>query len=171
MSKHNLHLANTLDLDWICEQINACRLILATHQSDQWQGREPSFETLQADVNFQQYYLYAVDQLRVGGAAILPLEPAYDHLTSGKWLNDDPYWVIHRLFIRPDLHAKGHGLELLNAIEALAFTRGINNLRIDTHQRNMPMRKLLIKAGYHCIGEVNLPHAGARLVYHKVIGK
>jgi GNAT superfamily N-acetyltransferase len=170
MSKLNLQIATELDLPWILKQIDRCRGLMVHHQSGQWQGREPSLETLRHDILEKRYFLAYVGDERIGGTAILNHDLAYNQLLSGQWLNNQPYWVLHRFFINPDVHNQGFGMALLIAIEEKAKLDQIYNIRLDTHERNLPMTKLLIKAGYAWCGQVDLPHAGLRMVYHKVIG-
>jgi RimJ/RimL family protein N-acetyltransferase len=171
MSKYSLSKATLHDLPWIMDQIGACRVILSFHQSGQWQGSEPSLLTLQSDIQVGQYYVFKVANQFVGGTSIMHQEPAYEKLIRGAWLNQHPYLVLHRFFVAPVFHGKGYGLLLLNAVEALGKKSGIFNFRLDTHEYNIPMKKLLLKAGYTMCGEVDLPQAGRRIVYHKVIGE
>jgi RimJ/RimL family protein N-acetyltransferase len=171
MSKIFLKKATQKELGWIVDAIDRCRPVMASHQSGQWQGNEPSKTTILQDILNGTYYLLSIDEVTVGGCASLNNEPAYNHLISGSWLNQNPYRVLHRFFIDPSHHQKGYGAMLLRATEQWVLAQGIHNIRLDTHARNEPMKKLLLKAGYPCCGEVNLPQAGLRLVYHKVIGE
>lgn len=170
MSKYKLNIATVKNITWIMQAIDLCRPILAGQQSDQWQGKEPSLKTIQNDVKHKQFYLLEDGNQVIGGAALLSKDEAYDHLISGSWINQDPYIVIHRFFLHPTFHGQKLGKVLLTCIEDLVWARGIQNIRLDTHERNIPMRGLLKSLKYVEVGRVNLPQAGERLVYHKVRG-
>ena len=172
LSKYLLTMAYPSDLDWIMASIEGCRLQLASHQSGQWQSGEPSYKTIQEDIQNHRYYLFKVDGQLVGGTAVLTHEPAYDQLRQGAWLNQNRYVVLHRFFIAPPAQGNHYGFRLLQEIETLARKSPfqVTDIRLDTHALNEPMRRLLAKMSYQLCGEVDLPGAGLRLVYHKIIG-
>jgi GNAT superfamily N-acetyltransferase len=169
-SKYSIRLGTTQDTPWIMEAIELCRPILAAHQSGQWQGTEPSQKTIENDILHRQFYLLTFNDRLIGGAALLPRDNAYDHLLSGAWLNQDPYIVIHRFFIHPTFHGQKLSKVFLTLIEEWVWRKGINNIRLDTHERNIPMKGLLRSMSYLQVGRVNLPQAGERMVYHKERG-
>jgi GNAT superfamily N-acetyltransferase len=98
-------------------------------------------------------------------------EPGYDQLLTGQWLNQDPYMVIHRLFIAPSFQGRHLSKKLLDYLEQQAQRHHIRNIRIDTHALNQPMCGLLNRQQYIAVGKAWLPQAGERLVYHKVLGE
>jgi GNAT superfamily N-acetyltransferase len=159
------------DSPWVVESIDACRPIMAAYDSDQWQGKEPSMKTIQKDIESKQSYLLMDEKVRLGGVTIMDHDDAYDRLIKGQWLNDESYLVLHRFFIHPDFQGKKFGKSFLMAIEALVRQQGYQNIRLDTHERNVPMRGLLSSMAYQEVGQAWLPHVGMRLVYHKVLGE
>lgn len=97
------------------------------------------------------YYIFGKD-----------IEPTYRRIVDGKWIDDSPYGVVHR--IAGDGSVKGIGSFCIN----WAFTRG-GHLRIDTHGDNIVMQNLLKKLGFiHCgtiyVEEDNYP----RMAFEKV---
>ena len=81
---------------------------------------------------------------------------------DGKWLNDEEYGVVHRI--------ASNGKE--KGIAHLVFDWALNkcpNLRIDTHEVNIPMRTLLIKEGFKECGIITIADGTLRIAYHKVI--
>jgi len=168
MSKEIIRLATLQDIPPLMEGINFAKKQLFYHQSGQWQNGEPSENTITMDIQIGQYFVVEFHQQIVGGMALLFYEPAYDQLLEGAWLNAFPYGVIHRFFIHPSFQRKGLANLLLNHAQRICFERGIFNLRVDTHQKNMPMRALLEKCGFMNVGKAFLPGAGERVVYHKV---
>lgn len=171
MSKYTLTLATLTHRDWILHQIDGCRQQMAAHGSGQWQGKEPSLATIEEDILQQRYYLLFEDNQPCGGAALMTHEPGYDQLITGQWLNQDPYRVIHRLFIAPSFQGRQLSKILLNQLEQEVQHHHIRNIRIDTHVSNQPMCGLLNRQQYIPVGKAWLPQAGERLVYHKVLGE
>lgn len=101
----------------------------------------------------------------VGTFALLPSpEVTYNVIYDGLWLNDEPYHVIHRIASTPD----SHGIldALLDYCENLA-----SNIRIDTHEANVIMRKGLERHGYQYCGIIYLLDGNARLAFQKVISR
>ena len=167
-SKYFLCLADAALIHWIMRSIEACRPLLKLHQSGQWQGIEPSLKTIENDIKGHHFFILFENELPLGGVAILNNEPAYNHLLEGSWLNDAPYCVLHRFFIDPQFHGRKLSKVFLTLIENYVWQLGVNNIRLDTHERNLPMRGLMKSLDYQEVGRVILPHAGERLVYHKV---
>ena len=171
LSKEIIRIAIPSDLPPIMEGINRCKKQLFFHGSGQWQSGEPNNETLQNDIKNRQYVVLERDGFVLGGMALLMHEPSYDQLLEGAWLNEDPYGVLHRFYIHPDYQQQGKAQQLFAwAIENLS-QQGILNIRIDTHEKNVPMRKSLTKFGFFHVGKAYLPGAGERWVYHKVYEK
>ena len=101
----------------------------------------------------------------VGTFALLPSpEVTYNVIYDGLWLNDEPYHVIHRIASTPD----SHGIldAPLDYCENLA-----SNIRIDTHEANVIMRKGLERHGYQYCGIIYLLDGNARLAFQKVISR
>ncbi len=171
MSKYTLTLATPFHRDWILLQIDGCRQQMAAHGSGQWQGKEPSLATIEEDILHQRYYVLFEDNQPCGGAALMTHEPGYDQLLEGQWLNQDPYMVIHRLFIAPSFQGRQLSKILLTHLEQQAQQHHFHNIRIDTHALNEPMCGLLNRQQYTAVGKAWLPQAGERLVYHKVLGE
>ena len=101
-------------------------------------------------------YLVCVFMMMVG------IDPNYNVIYDGSWLNDEPYAVIHR--IATTVHGKGIAEMCYDF--ALAHC---NNLRIDTSSENYPMQKSLLKNGFKLCGVIHLANGDPRLAYHKSI--
>jgi RimJ/RimL family protein N-acetyltransferase len=170
-SKYLLTLATRADCDWIIQQINGCRQLMANHGSGQWQGKEPSVATINEDILQQRYFLLLENHQPCGGAALMRHEPAYDSLLEGQWLNQEPYMVIHRFFIAPSFQGRHLSKVLLARLEHHIEDNQVRNVRLDTHALNQPMRGLLARLQYRQVGKAWLANAGERLVYHKVLGE
>ena len=93
------------------------------------------------------------------------IEPTYRQITDGKWLDDSPYGVVHR--IASDGSEKGVGTFCIS----WAYGQ-CGHLRIDTHGDNTVMQNLVRKLGFvHC-GTIHVEEDDApRLAYEKTGSK
>lgn len=90
------------------------------------------------------------------------IEPTYNIIENGTWIGDDNYGVVHR--IATDGTVKGVGSFCIN----YAYNQ-CKHLRIDTHEDNIPMQKLLeknnfVKCGVIYVGENKSP----RIAFEKL---
>ena len=106
-------------------------------------------------VNLEDYHIRAVFYFAVEA------DPTYSYI-EGAWLNDAPYGVIHRIAV----DGSGRGV----AAECFAFAaQHCENLRIDTHEKNIPMQRCLAKNGFIRCGTIYLEDGDPRIAYQKVI--
>ena len=88
-------------------------------------------------------------------------DPTYGRI-DGAWLNDQPYGVIHRIAVAEN----GRGV----AGECFRFAQErCANLRIDTHEDNLPMQRCLAKHGFTRCGIIYLEDGDPRIAYQKVV--
>lgn len=90
------------------------------------------------------------------------IEPPYNVIENGAWIGNDNYGVVHR--IATDGTVKGVGSFCIN----YAYNQ-CKHLRIDTHEDNIPMQKLLekndfVKCGIIYVGENKSP----RIAFEKL---
>jgi ribosomal protein S18 acetylase RimI-like enzyme len=53
--------------------------------------------------------------------------------------------------------------------EELALQRGVNNIRVDTHNDNIAMQSLLNNLGFVFCGEITLLSGAPRIAFQKVL--
>ncbi len=128
----------------------------------QWAGAYPSAEDVTEGIGRGESYVLedggevvATFQFRIGR------EPCYDKIYEGAWKNDRPYAVIHRIAV------KYHGRGLIDFCFAECFKR-FPNLKIDTHRDNIPMQRVLARAGFEYCGIIYLEGGEERMAYQKV---
>ena len=88
-------------------------------------------------------------------------DPFYSIIEDGAWLNDDPYYVIHR--IASDGSYKGIGDICLNWC-----TKQYPSLRADTHKDNIIMQNLLARNEFIRCGTVYVSNGTPRIAYQKI---
>lgn len=88
-------------------------------------------------------------------------EPSYGRI-DGAWLRNGPYGVLHRIAAaRPGAGAAG-------ACIAWCWAHSGGDLRADTHEKNLPMQRILEKAGFVRCGTIRLADGSPRWAYQKL---
>jgi hypothetical protein len=152
------------DLPAIMPVIDAARELM--HRSgnvNQWINGYPSEEAIASDIDRDGGFVVIDDERIVAYFAFLPSpEPTYAKIYEGAWMNDEPYYVIHRLASLPDVHG------IWNSILEWAFER-TTTLRVDTHRDNHIMQHNILKHGFTYCGIIYLLSGDERLAYQKTI--
>ena len=142
---------------------HARKYMAKTGNPNQWTEDYPSREILLKDV-MNGGYVILDERSAITGAFILEEnahELAYDTI-DGKWLNDEPYGVIHRCATL--YNQRGIGQFFLDWC-----LKKCSNIRVDTHKDNLPMIKFLEKNNFTYCGVVHYEKVGARLAYQKIL--
>ena len=127
---------------------------------DQWGTAYPPEEMVRQDIlDEKSYVCIDGDQVLAVFYFAVEQDPTY-HYIDGAWLNDGPYGVIHRIAVG---HS-GRGV----AAECFAFAAArCDNIRIDTHEKNIPMQRCLAKNGFARCGIIYLEDGDPRIAYQK----
>ena len=128
----------------------------------QWSNNRPPLFLIEKDLNNGTSYLVLNDGLPVATFSYtLGIEPTYQIIYNGAWLNDLPYGTIHRIA----------SLNIIPGIFkiVLDFVKGFGvDVRIDTHQDNKIMLHLFEKYGFKYCGEIIIDDGTSRLAFQKV---
>lgn len=136
--------------------------------SSQWQDGYPNEQTIRSDIDKGNGYVMTINEKVVAYIAIIfEIEPAYE-VIEGQWLSTQPYAVVHRMAVLPQIKGKGFGHTLLQKAEAFIEDNNIKSIRIDTNYDNLQMLKILVKQGYTYCGEVYFRGAPRR-AFEKII--
>lgn len=110
----------------------------------------------------REIFMFAVTVKKT--AAVFYFAPGpdetYHKIYEGEWLDDAPYAVVHRV-ASPSVIKGAAGFCLDWCFEQFP------NLRIDTHQDNLPMQNLLKKKGFRFCGKIFLANGSPRLAFQK----
>lgn len=139
------------DLQTVLSLIDMGRkTMMATGNTHQWDANHPSDEQMEKDIANGFNYLVVENNEPIATFTFMPgPEPTYANIYEGQWLNDNPYYVIHRVAGKP-----GHSGILYDILE-WCFTQ-TTNIRIDTHHDNKIMRHCLEKFGFTYCGIIHL---------------
>lgn len=146
---------------------------LAHQGIPQWQGGYPSRDHFVKDIEKHQLYVAIDNNTLVGFASIsLDEDSNYDHVIGGSWTIAHPSVVIHRLAVEETHLGLGIAQQLYRHAETIALQCNRHSLKVDTHEKNNAMNRLILKMGYRRVGVVKLAHDAMdpwRVAYEKVI--
>ena len=156
------------DIERIMCVIHEAQESMRANGIPQWQDGYPNEEVISQDIKTGNSYVLVEDENVIGTAYIVAgHEPNYDYIEEGKWLNDHPYVVVHRIAVRKDYMGKSVARYMMEFAEKIAMEHQLQDIRIDTHHQNLSMRKFLSKLGYHACGTVYLKNGDKRIAYQK----
>ena len=122
---------------------------------NQWSANYPAESTIRRDIAQGDCYL-----LYECGKPIATFV-AKAGPDKGDWLDDQPYYVIHRVASVEGVH--GVMADIINYCSA--FT---SSIRIDTHADNRPMQASLIRLGFVYCGIIYVENGDSRLAFQCV---
>ena len=157
-----IRLATNADLPRIFEVYAVARqLMRESGNPHQWgDGNYPDRALIESDIAAGHSYVL------VEGEEILATyflaegpDPCYSVMLEGAWLDEEPYVVIHRIASSGTRRgAASHCIE--------QAVRQYGNLRIDTHDDNLPMQRALERLGFTRCGRIPFED-GTRITYHR----
>ena len=154
---------------------DAARVSMAALGIDQWQNGVPNGDNAAEDVMRGIGRVAEEDgEIIAAYSFITDGEPDYDRIYDGEWRTDGtPYAAVHRVTVAQHRRGSGVSTEMMEEIFREARAGGFASVRIDTHEGNIPMRRMLEKHGFVYCGVVYLrggPDDGAKRVgYEKLL--
>ena len=157
--EYTVRNANMEDLPVILNIYDHARKFMAeTGNPNQWGKTNPPEELLIDDI--QRSKLYVLEAKGdIHGVFYFAQEedPTYAVIENGNWLSDSAYGVIHRIA------SDGSGGIFSTAV---TYCRSASNhLRIDTHQDNHIMQKVVEKHGFSRQGIIYIADGSPRIAY------
>lgn len=155
------------DMGSIMDIIRQAQEYLKQQGIDQWQNNYPSSQTILEDIQKGYGYVLVENDRILGTVAVtFDGDRNYDYI-DGKWLSDSPYAAIHRIAVRD----KGGGLAsvIIRYTEQMCQNKGVRGIRVDTHEKNLSMQRLLVKNGFQACGIIYLEDGAKRLAYEKIL--
>lgn len=161
----NIRKAETADLEAILKTIDAAKAFMkSTGNFSQWDEVDYPGNLVPGDIEKGNGYVLE-DEGRICGyfAMIAGKDPTYGKI-EGRWLDDElPYAAIHRVASDGTCHG------LMEKILDYGFSN-IDNIRIDTHEDNGPMKHKLDKNGFTYCGTIWVGDGTPRRAYQKLVG-
>ena len=154
------------ELERVLEIYGIGRQFMRDHGNpDQWNTSYPERATLEDDIEKEQLYVICDenDHPRAVFAFIHGEDPTYGYIEGGSWITDAPYGTIHR--IASDGTTRG---VLSRAVEYVK--KQYDHIRIDTHEKNIPMQGAILKNGFEYRGVIYLEDGDPRWAYEYLEG-
>lgn len=165
MDPKNAVIRWALPADWtdISEIYAAARQFMRqAGNPDQWGDAFPPEELIREDLRLGRNYVCELEGRVQGVFAFIPGEDPTYQVIQGAWLSSRPYCAVHRLASRGEVPGVA-GLILGWCLEQCG------NVRIDTHEKNRPMRRALEKAGFVLCGQITCDDGTPRLAFQKIL--
>ncbi len=156
------------DIESIMNIIKQAQAYFKSKGIDQWQNNYPNTSVIENDINLNESYVILMNQ-KIVGTYVLSFrnESTYDIIYDGSWLSNEKYAVIHRIAFDQSIKGQGLSKSVLESIYSQCINNKIVSIKIDTHEDNSVMRKMLVSNGFiHC-GTILLRDGNKRLAYEK----
>lgn len=158
------------DVPELMEVFGKAREIMrASGNMQQWSDGYPSEEIIRKDIEEGVCYVHCDRKLNketgkreeriIATMAFIPgPDPTYAKIHNGQWIDESPYYVIHRIAAAEP----GHNVAFMLLDWAFLQT---GNIRIDTHKDNVIMQHILDKQGFTHCGMIYLANGDPREAY------
>ena len=161
------------DIDEIVPILDEARRTIAALGINQWQDGYPNRESIEADLAKDYSHVLVHDGHVIGTFALIPDgEPLYDVIENGHWTTGDDsrnYNAVHRVAIAVASRGSGASTEMIRFVADRTRKEGKASVRIDTHEGNLVMRRMLEKHGFvHC-GTIYLANGDPRVAYELIV--
>lgn len=171
--KTEIRKTETADIPEVMVLFDRARKTMATLGIDQWQDGYPYVSNVETDVALGESYVVTRDGRVVATFVFMEREEPTYKTIDGAWRSDKPYAAIHRITVSPDARrtaekcdAKSVSTEIMEFVKDKAARDGFDGgIRVDTHEGNIPMRKMLEKNGFVLCGVIYLESGAPRVAY------
>lgn len=139
---------------------SARRYMAATGNANQWIDGYPNAGQTERDIQAGHCYLMrdAVGRICATFCFIEGDDPTYAYIEEGRWIDDQPYGVVHRLASDGTVSGVSH------TCFEWCFSR-CANMRVDTHADNRVMQRLFLNEGFVYCGVIRCHNGTERLAY------
>ena len=134
------------DLSRIMEIIKQAQCYFKEQGIDQWQNGYPNPTVIKQDIEKKESYVLTKNEKIIAVAVIsFEEEPTYHQIFNGKWKSQQKYAVMHRVAVDSSFKGMSIASEFIFHTERMCKENEISSIRIDTHEDNQSMQKLLAK--------------------------
>ena len=142
--------------------------------NNQWYDADIILNTTMKSVVNNTHYIVKENNETIGMfSMIYGIDETYNEI-DGKWINNDPYVTIHKIAVK--YYNLKIASKILDFVIKNAINNNIYNIRIDTHEDNISMKKFLEKHNFIKCGIISITKdfndkKSLRLAYQKNIKK
>lgn len=168
--KMEFRKSNEADINNIMSIIKQAQTYFKEHGINQWQNNYPNTETINNDIANNNSYVLLKDNKIVATVAVsFDGEKTYNSIYEGEWISNNEFAVIHRIAV--DNNYKGLGLssQIIKSVEKLCLSKDVCSIKVDTHEKNISMQKLLKKNNFQYCGIIYLEDGSKRMAFEKIL--
>lgn len=156
------------DIDDIMKIIKQAQDYFKVQGINQWQNNYPNVGTIRNDLAKGYSYVLVKENNIVATAAVsFDGEKNYDAIYEGQWLSDNKYAVIHRIAVDSSLKGLGLSSQIIKNIEKLCLNKDVHSIKVDTHEENLSMQKMLKKNKFQYCGIIYLEDGSKRVAFER----
>ena len=160
------------DIARVMEIIRAGQQYFRQANIYQWVNNYPNEDIIKEDISKDYSYVLVHEGKIVATAAVaFDGEPTYEKIYEGNWLTNEEYAVIHRIAVAEELKGQGVAGVLLKKVEELCQERQVRSIKIDTHEDNKSMQRLMEKNGFIYCGIIYLESGSKRIAFEKILSQ
>lgn len=157
------------DINNIMQIIDKAKEALKEQGIDQWQNGYPNADVIRNDIlNNDSYVFIKNNEIVATSAVSFDGEKTYDKIYDGNWISNDEFAVIHRIAISNKYKGTGIASKIIKMIEAICLDKDVHSIKVDTHEFNIPMQKLLKKNDFKYCGVIYLEDKSKRVAFEKI---
>ncbi|WP_338627293.1 GNAT family N-acetyltransferase [Clostridium baratii] len=157
------------DINNIMQIIDKAKEALKEQGIDQWQNGYPNADVIRNDIlNNDSYVFIKNNEIVATSAVSFDGEKTYDKIYDGNWISNDEFAVIHRIAISNKYKGTGIASKIIKMIEAICLDKDVHSIKVDTHEFNIPMQKLLKKNDFKYCGVIFLEDKSKRVAFEKI---
>lgn len=162
--------ADISELEGIMEIYSAAQAFMEKNGNPQWPKGFPDRVDITGGILGGILYSVHSDGKLAAVFSAVNYDGDYDEI-DGRWLTDGNYLAVHRVAVAESCRGSGAAKFIVGtAAEEIARSRGRESIRMDTHEKNAPMRSLLEKQGFTQCGTVRLYRdLSSRIAFEKKI--
>ncbi len=165
-----IRLAEKKDIDKIMQIIADARESIGRLGIDQWQYGYPTRDIVKEDIMLERSFVVVEDgEICATFALMLHGEPTYKKIYCGAWIGEGEYLALHRIAIKSANRGKGIAEGIIEFLSKYSNENGYSSVRVDTHEGNAPMRRMLEKNGFEYCGTIHLLDGQERVAYEKLV--
>lgn len=143
-------------LDEISQIYETAQEFMEENGNPQWKRGFPDENDIRGGILGGILYAVRLDGQIAGVFSAVNHESNYDKI-NGRWLTEGNYLAVHRVAVAERFRGRGVAKYILNtAATEIAHARGRGSIRMDTHEKNAPMRALLLSQGFTACGTVTI---------------
>lgn len=152
----------TEDAKAVAELYANARQYMIDSGFEQWHDGYPSIDDVLNDIeNGVSYLLENENEIYGAFAMIGGADPTYSYVEGGSWKSDEPYLTLHRVA------SSGAQRGVFSQIVDFAWSK-LNHLRVDTHEENLQMQRVVKAKGFEYCGIIYLTNGEPRLAFELI---